>query len=120
MDFLTGLLASEQVQTGIITIFGLVLTFIINRATGAFTAATGIRIEQAHQDSLHKAIITGVESGMRHGAKVGSDTFKVHVFQHLRESVPDALKALTPGDGVIDRLIDRYVVEALNKFGEPR
>jgi len=40
-------------------------------------------------------------------------------FQYLQESVPDALTALTPGNGVLDRLIERYAREALAKFGEP-
>ena len=120
MDFLTVLLASEQVQTAIITVIGLVLTFIINRAAGAFTAATGIQIEASHRDALHEAIRSAVESALRHNAKTGFSTMKAHVVQHLRESVPDELKALTPGDGVIDRLIDRYVGEALNRMGEPK
>jgi len=37
---------------------------------------------------------------------------------HLRESVPDALTALTPGDGVLDRLIERYSREAMAKIGQ--
>ena len=120
MDFLTGLLASEQVQTAILAVFGLVLTFVINRAAAAFTLVTGIRIEAQHREALHEAIKSAVESGMYHGPKMAAETMKVHVIQHLRESVPDAMKALTPGDGVLDRLIDRYVVEALNKLGEPK
>ena len=120
MDFLSNLLASEQVQTGIITIFGLVLTFVINRAAAAFTLVTGIRIEAQHREALHEAIKSAVESGMYHGPKMAAETMKAHVVQHLRASVPDALKALTPGSGVLDNLIDRYVVEALNKFGEPK
>ena len=120
MDFIQGLLASEQVQTGILTILGLILTFIANRAAGMFQAYTGIRIEQAHQDSLHKAIMTGVESAMRYGPQAGFDTIKAHVIAHLKQSVPDALKALTPGDGVLDNLIDRYARAALAKLGEPK
>jgi len=113
-------LASEQVLTLMLAFFGAVLTFIINRAASAFTLVTGIRIEAQHREALHEAIKSGVESGLRHGPRVAAETMKAHVVQHLRASVPDALKALTPGDGVLDRLIDRYVVETLNKFGEPR
>lgn len=120
MDFFSNLLASEQVQTAIITIIGLCLTFIVNRAAGAFTAATGIQIEKGHREALHEAIITSVESGMRYGPDVGFGTLKAHVVAHLRESVPDALKALTPGDGVLDRLIERYTREALASLGEPK
>ncbi len=120
MEFLTNLLASEQVQTAILTVLGLALTFIANRAAGAFTAATGIRIEEKHQRALHEAIMTGVESAMVYGPEAGLGTFKAHVVAHLKTSVPDALKALTPGDGVLDRLIERYSREALAKLGEPK
>ena len=47
-------------------------------------------------------------------------TVKAHVIQYLRESVPGALKALTPGDGVLDTLIERYALAILNKYGEPK
>jgi hypothetical protein len=121
MDFLSQLLASAQVQDLILTAIGLVLAFIIRRAAAAFTLWTGIKIEQAHQDSLHRAIKSAVESALFHGGpKVAAQTLKAHVVQHLRESVPDALKALVPGDGVLDRLIERYAREALAKIGEPK
>ena len=120
MDFLTQLLASAQVQDLILGVIGLVLAFIIRRAVAAFTLWTGIKIEQAHQDSLHRAIKSAVESALSHGPKVAAETLKAHVVQHLRESVPDALKALVPGDGVLDRLIERYAREALNRIGEPK
>lgn len=120
MDFLTNLLASEQVQTALIGIVGLVLTVIINRAAGAFTAATGLEIEKKHREALHEAIITSVESGIRHGAGEAEATLRAHVMAHLRRSVPDALKALTPGDGVIDQLIDRYAAQAIDRLGGQR
>lgn len=120
MDFIQQLLASAELQEIVLTVVGLVLTVIIGRAAAAFQLATGIRIEQAHQDSLHRAIKSAVESALSHGTNVAFGTLKAHVVQHLRESVPDALKALTPGDGVLDRLVERYTREALNKFGVPK
>ena len=56
---------------------------------------------------------------MKYGPDVGLDTLKAHVVGYLQESVPDALTALTPGDGVLDRLIEWYSLEALAKLGEP-
>lgn len=120
MDILKELLASAEIQSMIMSLVGIALTGIIGLAAAAFTRWTGIRIEQAHQDSLHRAIKSAVESAIYHGPTVAVETLKVHVVQHLRESVPDALKALTPGDGVLDRLIDRYVGETLNRIGEPK
>lgn len=120
MDFLTQLFASADVQAVIITIIGLILTFIINRAVGAFAAATGIQIEARHREALHQAIMTAVESSLKHGPDVGLDYLKANTLDYLKRSVPDALTALTPGDGVLDRLIERYSREALAKFGVPK
>jgi len=118
MDFLARFLANEHVQSLILAAFGFVFTYILHHAAAAFKAATGIQIEAAHRVALHQAVMTAVESAMRHGAKEGTETLKVHVVQHLKESVPDALKALTPHDGVIDNLIERFTFETLARFGE--
>lgn len=121
MDFLTSLLASPELIGGVVALVGLALTLVINRAAGAFQAATGIAIEREHRDALHEAIMTAVESAMKHGPDVAFDTLRAHVVQHLRESVPDALTALTPGDTVLDRLIERYSLEVINKLAaEPK
>lgn len=120
MDFLTQLLAGADFSALIVAVVGAILTFIANRAAAAFTAWTGIQIEAQHRDALHRAIQSAVESAVHHGGREALTTIKAHVVQHLRESVPDALKALTPGDGVLDRLIDRYVAETLNRIGEPK
>lgn len=120
MDVIKQLLASAEVQSLIMAVIGLILTFIVNRAAAAFTLATGIQIETQHRAALHEAIKSGVESAIFHGPDVALGTLKAHVVQHLRESVPDALKALAPGDGVLDRLVERYAREALNKIGEPK
>jgi hypothetical protein len=119
MDFLSQLFASADLQAVIVGIIGLVLTFILNRAAGAFAAATGIQIEAKHREALHQAIMTSVESGMKYEPDVGFDTLKNHVRRYLQESVPDALTALTPGDSVLDLLIERYARKALAKLGEP-
>lgn len=116
MDFITMMLASEQVQTGILTIFGFILTWIINRGVGAFQAATGIRIEEKAQRDIHQAVLTAVESGLENGLGAGAQTLRDHVVMHLQESVPDALTVLTPGDGVLDRLIERYSRQAIAKI----
>lgn len=120
MDLIKQLLTSEQLLGLIVTAIGLVLTVIINRAAAAFELATGIEVEAKHREALHRAAQTGVESAILHGPRVALETLKAHAIQHMRESVPDALKALTPGDGVLDRLVERYAREALNKIGEPK
>ena len=49
MDVLNGLLADAGLQEALIGLFGIILTIIIRRASAAFTAATGIAIEEKHQ-----------------------------------------------------------------------
>lgn len=117
MDFLGQIFAGAELQALILTIIGVIVTFILNRAAGAFAAATGIQIEAQHRAALHEAIVTSVESGMKYGPDVGFETLRAHVVGYLQESVPDALAALVPGDGVLDRLIERYSREALARLG---
>ena len=110
-------LADPEVLNTILMILGLILTFIINRAAGAFTAFTGIQIEAKHRDALHSAIKTYVESSLKHGHDVGIDYLKANTLDYLKRSIPDALAALVPGDGVLDKLVERYAAEALATLG---
>lgn len=117
MDFLSQLFSSADLQAVIIGVIGMLLTFIVNRAAAAFTLSTGIQIEARHREALHQAIMTSVESSLKHGPEVGLDYLKANTLDYIQRSVPDALTALTPGDGVLDRLIERYAREALSKLG---
>lgn len=121
MEMIHEILTSKAVITAIVGIFGTLLTMIVDRVAGAIEAATGLRIEREHREALHEAIKSGVESAYRHGPAVAVGTLRAHVVQHLRESVPDAMKALTPGDGVLDRIIERYSRDAINRLAaEPK
>ncbi|MFQ6554108.1 hypothetical protein AAD018_017330 [Aestuariibius insulae] len=116
MDTLNAILSSEAVMTAIATVFAALLTLFINRAAGAIEAASGIQIEKGHREAFHEAIQTSVESALRYGPDMALANLRAHVVHHLKESVPDALTALTPGDGVLDRLIERYSAEFLGRL----
>lgn len=116
LDLLSEFLTNDAVQTALLTIIGAVLTFILNRATGAFQAATGIRIEEKHMRALHSAIMTGVEAAMVEGPEAGVEVIKHRAVRYAQQSVPDAIRALVPGDSVLDRLAERYVREAIGKY----
>ncbi|PIL12445.1 hypothetical protein P775_28495 [Puniceibacterium antarcticum] len=92
------------------------LTFAINRGVGAFQAATGIRIEEKHAAALHSAMLSGAKAALRHGLEVGLGVLKDLALAHVQRSVPDAICALVPGDGVLDNLAERYVREALETY----
>jgi hypothetical protein len=117
MDFLTAiltaLLSSAEVQDAILAVFSAALLWLLRRPVLMF-------IEAKHRDALHEAIISAVESGIKLGPKEGMETLQAHVMLHLRQSVPDAMKALAPSNSVINRLIERYAREALVKLGEPK
>ena len=110
------ILSSPELQTALLTFFGVLLTFILNRATGAFQAATGIRIEEKHMNALHSAIMTGIEAAMVEGPKAGVEVVKARAVRYAQQSVPGAITALVPGDGVLDKLAERYVREAMGRY----
>jgi len=93
----------------------------VGHPAATFQNKTGIEIDEKHLRAFHAAIKTGVESALRHGVDASVSTVRAHVVQHLKESVPEALTRLTPGDGVVNRLIERYTLEAINKLAsEPK
>ena len=117
MDILTSILADAGLQEALLGVFGILLTIIINRAAGAFTAATGIAIEREARDALHSAIKSGIEAALARGPEAGLEEIKAHALFHAQQSVPDAIEQLVPGDGVLDRLALRYYREAMEKVG---
>ncbi|ETX26500.1 hypothetical protein [Roseivivax isoporae] len=103
----------------IVELLGLVLTIIIGIAARQLSAWTGIEIEKRHREALHEALMSGAMSAIKHGPDVGIDTLKAHAIAHARQSVPQAVKALVPGDGVLDAIAERYVRDMLRKLDQP-
>ena len=117
MDILRSLLADAGLQEALLGLFGILLTIFINRAAGAFTAATGIAIERDAREALHSAIKSGVEAALIRGPEAGFEEVKAFAIHHAQQSVPDKIEQLVPGDGVLDRLALRYYREAMEKVG---
>jgi hypothetical protein len=117
MDILNSILADAGLQEALLGLFGIILTIIINRAAGAFQMATGIAIEKDARDALHSAIKSGVEAALAEGPDAALDTVKAHAIYHAQQSVPDAIEALVPGEGVLDRIAVRYYREAMERVG---
>ena len=115
---LSDILSSEEVRNALIAIFGLALTFVLNRFAAAFQLATGITVSDKWQADLHKGIVTGVESALKKGPQIAYKEMRAHVLEHLHKSVPEAFKELAPDSVVLDNLIERYTREALNRLGE--
>ena len=100
----------------IVTALGGILTVVIGMASVALRQYTGITIQKRHREALHEALLSGASSAVMHGPQEGLRTLKAQAVAHARESVPDAIRALVPGDTVLDRIAERYVMEALERF----
>jgi len=105
------------ITPALVTLFGAALTFIINRGAGALQAAAGIDIEASHREALHSAIMTGVKAAVARGPVAGIDAVKAEALAYARASVPDAIRALVPGETVLDAIAERYVLERLEEMG---
>ncbi|EPX78510.1 hypothetical protein [Salipiger mucosus] len=116
MDWVFSIFADAGVQEALLGLFGVLLTIIINRAAGAFQMATGIAVERDAREALHEAIKSGVEAALERGPETGVEQIKAHAIFHARESVPDAIRILVPGEGVLDRLAVRYYRESMERL----
>lgn len=103
-------------QAEILTIFGLIITAIIGLAERTFERKTGIDIDDKHGVYLKEALMTGAAYAIVTSPREAFDKLKALAIVHAKESVPDAITHLVPGDGVLDRLATRAVLEALERF----
>lgn len=120
MDFLVSFFSNPQMQGLSDTLMNFAVTLAVTLIAALYTRITSRALEEKHRSALHQALKSGVESAVLHGPGVALGTIKAHAIQHARESVPEALKALTPGDGVLDTIVERYAREFLNSIGEPK
>lgn len=83
----------------------LALTFVSSR----IYRATGVLIEEKHLRTLQSAIRTGTLAAMERG--LTREVLTETVTAYVRASVPDAIAALKPSDGVLSTLIAARVAE---------
>lgn len=96
-DVVTALLA--EVLPVLLELAGLVLAAVLARAAVWAQRRFGIEIEARHREALHRAILTGLEAAIAAGAP--GDLARDAAVSHARASVPDAIRALKPGEGVL-------------------
>lgn len=89
---------------------GLVLAAVIGQAALQLKARWGIDIEQAHQDSLHRALMSGIRAALMRGL-TGASATEVAI-AYAQRSVPDAMKALNPAPDVLRSLAEAKLREA--------
>lgn len=89
---------------------GIVLAAIIGQAALKLKTRWGIDIEQAHQDSLHRALMSGIRAALMRGL-TGTSATEVAI-AYAQRSVPDAMKALNPAPDVLRSLAEAKLREA--------
>lgn len=95
---------SAAVLPALVTLFGTVMTIILNRAAAAARERWGIEVEARHREALHSAIMSGVQAALLRGAKRG-DAIEAAI-TYARKSVPDAIGKLAPGPDVLKSIAE--------------
>lgn len=88
---------------------GLVLAGVIAQAALQLKARWGIDIEKAHQDSLHRALMSGINAALMRNF-TGTSAAEAAV-AYAKRSVPDAIKALKPSPDVLRSLAEAKLRE---------
>ena len=98
----------------LITAFGTILTIVLDRATKVARERWGIEIEATHRAALHSALMSGVRAALLRGLS-GREAVEAAII-HASGSVPDAIIALKPDAGVLTRIAEAKLGDALNEL----
>lgn len=92
----------EALAPHIVEVVMSLVTVLLGYATVLLKKWTGIQIEEKHRQALHSAIRTGVQMGLDKGLdrKMILGVAK----DYAKTSVPDAIKWLVPGDGIMEAI----------------
>ena len=94
--------------------FGTILTLVIERAAKVARERWGIEIEATHREALHSALMSGVRAALMRGLS-GPEAVEAAII-HSSGSVPDAIKALKPDAGVLTRIAEAKLRDAMNEL----
>lgn len=101
----------EAIAPHLLELFMALVTLATGYATLKLRQLTGVELDAKHRESLHSAIRTGVTVMLERGAS--GEVLKEGVKQYVKDSVPDAIKALLPGESVLENLIAAKAAEYL-------
>lgn len=97
------------VLPALLQLAGIVLAAVIGQAALKLKSRWGIDIEKAHQDSLHRALMSGINSALMRNF-TGTSAAEAAV-AYAKRSVPDAIKALNPASDVLRSLAEAKLRE---------
>ncbi|RJE87122.1 hypothetical protein [Paracoccus onubensis] len=112
MDSILSEIAAAAVPA-VVAIVGTALTVLMNRAATVASERWGIEIEARHREALHSAIMSGIRSALTRGL-TGQAVISA-ALEHASISVPDAIRKLAPGPGVLAGIAEAKLNELLGK-----
>ena len=101
-DLLTALWAAALPHLG--ELLGLIITALVARAVVVLREWSGVQISQRHADRLSAAIQRGAVLAMER--QLTGERARALVLEYLRETVPDALRAVAPSDAALSLRAD--------------
>lgn len=103
----------------VLVVISAILTFLISRATSTAKQRWNLDIEYHHRQALHSALMSGVRAALGQGASP-QDAI-ASAIKHSINSVPDAIQALDPSDGVLASIAESKIGEIMGDRGlKPR
>ncbi len=93
----------DQLMPVVLQLLSAVIGLMIARAANMARDRWGIEIEATHRAALQSAIMSGLSSALNRGLK-GEDVIDAAI-EHVHSSVPDAVRALKPAHGVLERIV---------------
>ncbi|MDD2870101.1 hypothetical protein [Neomegalonema sp.] len=94
----------------LLQLLGLVIGGLLLSLSQLARRRWGIEIEAAHRDALHSALMSGVRAAVARGLNGQAAT--AAAVAYAGRSVPDALTALNPGEGVLVSIAEAKLTEA--------
>lgn len=105
---MTDTLLATIVAQIVLPIVATITTALIGWAAAKLRARWGIEIEAAQREALHQALMTGAQLALtRRGRRQDGrdlDLLARDAVAYAQTSVPDAIQALAPRDGVLKNL----------------
>lgn len=106
-DLLTAIWAAFLPNAG--ELLGLIIAYLVGRAAIAFRQWTGVQISQRHADRLSAAIQRGALLALER--QLTGERARALVLDYLRETVPDALRAVAPTEAALVLRADATLAE---------
>lgn len=90
-------------------LLGLIIAALVARAVVALRQWTGVQISQRHADRLSAAIQRGAVLALER--QLTGERARALVLEYLRETVPDALRAVAPSEAALSLRADATLAE---------